>query len=606
MRKMKGLMGLLVLSLVFPVLVSAASLPWAEYGANAQNTGQSPYVGPQTTEYNWKVALGGDNRDSFVSPVVDASGTIYLLDDAGSGWWEYVNDQWVYHQPDKPAPSVKAVSKSGIVKWEKEVAVECEGRDGATSLALGTNGLLYLYCGRGQVAYDGQESWYLKGAKLSGIETDTGRTRWELLLDDYMGLAVGSMTVDSLNRVYFVAGYKNSPADYWPQTQAITAVSDTGAILWRTILGEGGGWDIAGPVLSPDQKTVYIYRQGRLEGYWSWPGIIDAVSTDSGQVKWELPLEWGGTGWQTFTSFATDANGTIWMASYRKPDPNICYGRAEYLLGISTDGYIIHQMPLEGDMDCGSHVRVGQSGTVYITYDDTRSNLYWDGTQWLQVSTWWNWDGSQYVIQRSYWDGTQWINLPSPPKGGIAAYDPVNGFKWRFELPDSYEANASPAIDANENIYFAASHGERLYSLNKDGQLNWEFNIAPGIEPSHGYNWQSSQAGNDQLTYGVAPVIGLNGAVYFMGEKNLYGIDTGVSEGAVINTVENLVQSGTLDANTANTLTTSLEQISEAPTIQSEENKVQSTINQINALENSGRLDAATADQLRSSVGQLK
>lgn len=575
--------------------IASASLPWAEYGGDAQNTGQSSYVGPQTTEYNWKTPLGGDNSDSFVSPVVDGSGTIYLFDDAGRGWWEYVNDEYVYHQPDKPFPSVKAINKSGILKWSKDVDSACTGGDGSSALALGTNGLLYLAC----------SDYY--STTLFAIQTTSGNSAWELPLDPSYSYskAVGNLTVDSNNTLYIGATYRLP--DTWETDHSIVAISKDGAVLWTTNIGRGRGWDFTGPVLSPDKMTVYIYRYGYTqtsEGSNVYSGFISALATDTGAVKWDLPLEDGGTGWQTFTSFAVDANGTIWLASYRKPDPNICYGRAEFLMSISPDGDINHLFPLEGDMDCGSHVRVGKSGTIYITYDDTRSNWYWDGTQWLQVSTWRNWDGSKYEIQRAYWDGTQWIDIPSP-KGGIAAYDPVNGFKWRFELPDSCEANASPAIDANENIYFAASYGERLYSLNKDGQVNWEFNIAPGVEPSHCYNRQSSQAGNDQLVYGVAPVIGLDGSVYFMGEKNLYGLDTRMSEGTVISTIDNLVSDGTLGSNDAAPLTNMVEKISSVPNTQTKQNLQNAATNKIDALENSGRIDSSTANGLRSAVKSL-
>lgn len=91
MRRLMVLNILLVLVLAVPVFVSADALPWAEYGRNAQNTGQSEYIGPTDTSRTWKVALDYNNRDSFTSPVVDGSGTVYLLD---SGW-SYVNGQWV-------------------------------------------------------------------------------------------------------------------------------------------------------------------------------------------------------------------------------------------------------------------------------------------------------------------------------------------------------------------------------------------------------------------------------------------------------------------------------------------------------------------------------
>lgn len=190
-------------------------------------------------------------------------------------------------------------------------------------------------------------------------------------------------------------------------------------------------------------------------------------------------------------------------------------------------------------------------------------------------------------------------------KGGLAAYDPSKGLKWRFELPDSVEANASPAIDASENIYFAASFGERLYSINKDGQINWVFDIAPGVEPTHGHRWcWGDEVCPDQFTYGVAPVIGLGGSIYVMGAKNLYAIE-GVSFETVAATIQGLISDGALTTGAGTALINKLKEASVAPTPQAKEHVLNALINQINALEKSGKIDSSTAAELRGAINQL-
>lgn len=579
---MRKLFYLGVLMFLAPIVAYAGRLPWAEYGGDAQNTGQSSYVGPQSTESNRVTQLEGWNRDSFVSPVVDDSGTTYLFDD--TTYWRIIDGQWV--GGNGPA-RLKAISRTGAVKWTKELDLQCNrSSDGFSTIALGTNRLLYLACA----------DYY--STKLFAIETASGSSAWELSLDPSYSssMAVGNLTVDSNNTLYM--GVTHQLPDTWERDHSIVAISKDGALLWSTNIGRGRRWDFTGPVLSPDKMTVYIYRYGYTktsEGYNVYSGFISALATDTGAVKWDLPLEDGGTGWQTFTSFAVDANGTIWLASYRKPDPNICYGRAEFLMGISPEGYITHQLPMDGDIDCGSHVRVGQSGTIYVTYDDPRSNWYWDGSQWIQVQVYRYWDGSQYITERGYYDSQgNWNEIPYV-RGGISAYDPVNGFKWRFELPDSMEANASPAIDAAENIYFAASHGEKLYSLNKDGQLNWEFQID--------INATACLDGPDELPYGVAPVIGLYGSVYVMGSCNFYGIETPVS--ILVSNIESLVSNGTVAAQDGDSIIRLLDKIASASDPAVKEKFKLNTMHKINNLENKGKIDSVTAESLRTAVSQL-
>ena len=87
----------LFLAVLFGVFVTsgsatAATNSWGQYGQNAQNTGLSNYTGPPNTDYTWKVPLDND-RDNFVSPVMDDSSTIYLYDDADG--WDVVNGEWV-------------------------------------------------------------------------------------------------------------------------------------------------------------------------------------------------------------------------------------------------------------------------------------------------------------------------------------------------------------------------------------------------------------------------------------------------------------------------------------------------------------------------------
>lgn len=469
--------------------------PWSEYGSNAQNTGQSGFVGPSNANSSWSFPLDYNNRDSFSSPVVDSLGTVYLVD---SGQINYVY-----------GASLKAIDKNGMLQWERDMSDTCyEDSYGTTAIALGKdNGRLYFSCLTG--------SWSDSAVTLYAFDAIAGTLIWEKNYAGHHAEAAGNLMVDSMNNLYFVSGYNSE--------QVINAVSGDGVSLWSTSLGRGSYYDYTGPTLSLNGNTVYIYRSGYATGGGTSyrAGFLDAVRSSNGQLEWELEL-YDATGWQTATSFAVDGQGTMWFATYDKYSTDSCYGTGEYLFGVSSTGKIKTKWPLTGDLNCGSHLAIGPSGTIYVTYDDPRQ--YWDGTQWLSWVYGYDAQTGAYQYGWGYRDSTtgQYVIVDTTEiKGGIAAYDPNSGFKWRFNLPDSYEANATPAIDASENIYFAASFGERLYSINKDGQTNWVFDIAPEVLPTNGYNHNSGQ---DQFIYGVAPIIGLDGSIHVMGVGNLYTI----------------------------------------------------------------------------------
>ena len=66
---------------IAPARISQAELggslqgDWCMGGHDAQRTGQSPFVGPQTNHLKWALDLGGDVR---ANPVIAADGTIYV------------------------------------------------------------------------------------------------------------------------------------------------------------------------------------------------------------------------------------------------------------------------------------------------------------------------------------------------------------------------------------------------------------------------------------------------------------------------------------------------------------------------------------------------
>lgn len=544
---------------------------WGEYGADPQNTGQSPFVGPQTPDTATKTPLTYGNDETFLSPVIDKAGNVYFLDanrEQRVRYYDPTARRW-YYKLDRPAGGelVKYTS-DGRVLWAKELPdfYRCIDEYGSTSLALANlKNQIYVICsGRTQDYRDPMRY----RATLYIIDTTTGATLQEKNMSQYSITTIGSLTVDKNDNLYFTGTTFSDGARY-PDTHVAGSLDSTGNIRWSASLGQGRDYEYAGPILSNNEKNLIVYHNTRYTTYFT------SISTADGKVLWRTPIAWGGTGWQQQTSLAVDGRGTIWALSYYKDTTTQCYGYSTGLFGISsTTGNIVQQFAIDADISCGTHISVGQSGTIYITYDDVRR---------------------KYDPATGRWT---WGHVRS---GGIAAYDPVKGEKWFFELPDSYEANASPAIDANENIYFSASYGNILYKLDKNGNVVWQYVVDPDADPNASRRYRK-----DPINYGAMPIIGLGGNIYLPTARNIHIIFANVGQETVQAAVNTLISSGAISATDAKALLANLDNAFAAKSAQAKSNMLDAMINKVEAMLNSGRIAAGDADNLINLIEQLK
>jgi outer membrane protein assembly factor BamB len=75
------------------------------------------------------------------------------------------------------------------------------------------------------------------------------------------------------------------------------------------------------------------------------------------------------------------------------------------------------------------------------------------------------------------------------------AIDPENGsLKWNIYV--TLKARASPAIGADDTIYYATAYGH-IYAVNSDGTVKW---VYAGNYNDDGHFFSSSAIGNGSIT----------------------------------------------------------------------------------------------------------
>lgn len=319
-----------------------ANSPWPKFRGNAQNTGLSPYVGPQSAHLRWVATMRGWVESS---PAIGPDGTVYVgthdcnlyaISPDGSRRWLFPTGHSVLSSPAVAADGtvyvgsddyrLYAIGANGDEKW----AFPTRGLV-QSSPAISPTGTIYVGSGDG---------------RLYAISPD-GAAQWSFRT----GGGIGSSPAVGADGVVYVGS----------GDRRLYAIKPDGSRKWAFRAGDEVQ---SSPAIGPDGTIYVTSHDGKL--YAINPG---------GRKNWSSETEWLAVE----SSPAIGPGGTIYVASTdgrlyaMAPD-----GREKWALEIAR--WLL-----------GSPV-VGADGTIYVwSMDDRFYAIAPDGTQkWVFDATEWS------------------------------------------------------------------------------------------------------------------------------------------------------------------------------------------------------------------------
>ncbi len=317
-----------------------AATAWPKFHANAENTGLSPYNGPQTSNNIWTYTTGSSINPLGGSPATGSDGTIYVgsydhnlyaLNPDGSLNWSFTTGERIYGSPAIGSDGIiyigsldyrlYALNPDGTLKWNYVTGGQIRG-----SPAIGSDGTIYV----------GSQD-----KKLYALNPD-GTLKWSYTTGNWVQ-AYGGPAIGADGTIYAGSDDKN-----------LYAIAPDGTLRWT--YPTGGALE-SSPSIGSD-GTIYV-----MGGH---DKILYAINPD-GTLKW-THTSVGTTGDPTSSSPAIAADGTIYVGS-----------NDNKLYAFNADG------TLKWSYTTGSYVFgppvVAADGTIYVgSYDSTFYALNPDGT----------------------------------------------------------------------------------------------------------------------------------------------------------------------------------------------------------------------------------
>jgi PKD repeat protein len=336
-----------------------ADTAWPKFHANLNNTGQSPYNGPQSNNVIWTYNTG--NYIFYSSPVVGSDGTIYIgsydnniyaLDTDGTLKWKYATGDKIYGSAAIGADGtiyigsgdcfLYALNPEGTLKWSYNTGGSIE-----SSPTIGADGIIYIGS---------------NDNKLYALNPD-GTLKWSYTTG---GKIQGSAAIGADGTIYIGSG------DYF-----LYALNPEGTLKWSYNTGNA---IFDSPAIATD-GTIYVGSENN---------ILSALSPD-GTLKWSYT-----TGGWLRSSPSIGADGTICIGS-----------NDNKLYALNPDGTLKWSYNT-GNTICSS-AAIGVDGTIYVGSESKRlSALNPDGTLkwsyttggWIRSSPAIGVDGTLYIGSR--------------------------------------------------------------------------------------------------------------------------------------------------------------------------------------------------------------
>lgn len=322
-----------------------------KYQSDQRNSGQSKFIGPQTSTVKWVDDDYGISH--YTSPVIDADGIIYIqsVDLKGN---------------TSPNPfSLFALKGDGSFIWSYP-----HGMQPSSSPAIGRDGTIYFGSTDGKlhaVRKDGSLDWIYKtdgsiktsptigydktiyiacmDKNLYALDPD-GSLKWKYLIGE--PLFMQSPAIGEDGAIYITC-----------DEHYLYAINPDGIEKWSYKFYEGKN---TAPIIGPD-GDIYLGSKG-----------LYAINPEDGSEKWKYP-----TPTQPSKTPAVAADGTIYIAGKQK-DTN------HYILkAISPHGKLLWEYTDPTEHTEFGLPTIGKDGTIYIgCYNGPLHAIKPDGTvKWI-------------------------------------------------------------------------------------------------------------------------------------------------------------------------------------------------------------------------------
>ncbi|KKG15272.1 hypothetical protein EO94_10270, partial [Methanosarcina sp. 2.H.T.1A.3] len=345
-----------------------ADTPWPTFQRDFNNTGRSPYKGPQTNNKIWSYTTG---KYVYNSPVIGIDGTIYIgsidkkiyaLNRDGTLKWTYTTKGDIYGASTIGSDgtiystsydgNLYALNSDGTLKWSYPT------RNIYGSPAIGKNGTIYIG------SYN---------CNLYALNSD-GTLKWTYKTDSNI---YNSPAIGKDGTIYFGSYNTN-----------LYALNPDGSLKWSYNIG---GTSQSSPTIGSD-GTIYIGSHDKK---------VYALNSD-GTLKWTYT-----TGNSIVSSPAVGSDGTIYIGSNDKkvyalnPDGTLkwSYTTRNYISSspaIGSDGTIyfgsgdkkVYALNPDGTLKWSyttgnviqSSPAIGSDGTLYIGSNDYKLYAFRDAS----------------------------------------------------------------------------------------------------------------------------------------------------------------------------------------------------------------------------------
>ncbi|AAM05168.1 DUF2341 domain-containing protein [Methanosarcina acetivorans] len=307
-----------------------ADTPWPKFQANLNNTGQSPYIGPQINNNIWTYVTGnsirsspaiGENRTVYIGSY---DGKLYAFNPDGTLKWSYTTGNQITGSATIGADGticigsydrrLYTINPDGTLKWSYTT-----GNQIFSSAAIGEDGTIYVGS---------------RDNKLYALNPD-GTLKWSYTTGNQI---FSSAAIGEDGTIYIGSLDKK-----------LHALNPDGTLKWSYTTGN----QIYGSPAIGSDGTIYI---GSLDSK------LHALNPD-GTLKWSYTA-----GNQIYGSPAIGSDGTIYIGSLDSK-----------LYALNPDGTLKWSCTV-GNQILGS-AALGSDGTIYIgSYDSKIYAITPDGT----------------------------------------------------------------------------------------------------------------------------------------------------------------------------------------------------------------------------------